>query len=71
MMLAFLIVQTKPLTSALFLRGVWRKLGTKRALWENVRNLVDRFRLESMEMLCTALLNGDRKLEPEILHADP
>lgn len=70
MMLAFLVDQTQQLTSALF-RSVWQKFGTKRSLWENVRNLFHVFELESMEMLYTALLNGYRQPKPEILYADP
>jgi len=70
MMLAFLVDQTQQLTSALF-RSVWQKFGTKRSLWENVRNLFHVFELESMEMLYSALLNGYRQPKPEILYADP
>lgn len=70
MMLAFLVDQTQQLTCALF-RSVWQKFGTKRSLWENVRNLFHVFELESMEMLYTALLNGYRQPKPEILYADP
>lgn len=70
MMLAFLVDQTQQLTSALF-RSVWQKFGTKRSLWENVRNLFHVFELDSMEMLYTALLNGYRQPRPEILYADP
>lgn len=70
MMLAFLVDQTQQLTSALF-RSVWQKFGTKRALWENVRNLFYVFELESMEMLYTALHNGYQQPKPEILYADP
>ena len=70
MMLAFLVDQTQQLTSALF-RSVWKKFGTKRSLWENVRNLFHVFELESMEMLYTALLNGYRQPKPEIYDADP
>ena len=70
MMLAFLVDQTQQLTSTLF-RSVWQKFGTKRSLWENVRNLFQVFELDSMEMLYTALLNGYRQPRPEILYADP
>jgi len=70
MMLAFLVDQTQQLTSALF-RSVWKKFGTKRSLWENVRNLFHVFELESMEMLYTALLHGYRQPKPEIFYADP
>ena len=70
MMLAFLVDQSQQLTSALF-RSVWQKFGSKRALWEHVRNLFYVFELESMEMLYTALLNGYRQPKPEIIYDDP
>jgi len=70
MMLAFLVDQTQQLTSALF-QSVWRKFGTKRALWEEMRNLFHSFELDSMEMLYTALLNGYRRPKLEILYDDP
>ena len=69
-MLAFLVDQTQQLTSALF-RSVWQKFGTKRSLWEHVRNLFHVFELDSMEMLHTALLNGYRQPRPEIFYGDP
>jgi len=65
MMLAFLIDQTQQLTSALF-KAAWQKLGTKRALWENIRNLFYSYEVESMEIIYRAIVNGFRKggLEP-------
>jgi len=60
MMLAFLVDQTQQLTSALF-KAAWEKLGTKRALWENVRNLFHSYEVESMEMIYRAIVNGFRK----------
>jgi len=65
MMFAFLIDQTQQLTSALF-KAAWQKLGTKRALWENIRNLFYSYEVESMEMIYRAIVNGFRKvvLEP-------
>ena len=65
MMLAFLIDQTQQLTSAL-IKAAWQKLGTKRALWENIRNLFYSYEVESMEMIYRAIVNGFRKvaLEP-------
>jgi hypothetical protein len=65
MMLAFLIDQTQQLTSALF-KAAWQKLGTKRALWENIRNLFYSYEVESMEVIYRAIVNGFRKggLEP-------
>ncbi len=60
MMLAFLVDQTQQLTSSLF-KAAWEKLGTKRALWENVRNLFHSYEVESMEMIYRAIVNGFRK----------
>ena len=60
MMLAFLIDQTQQLTSALF-KAAWAKLGNKRALWENIRNLFYSYEVESMEMIYRAIVNGFRK----------
>lgn len=55
MMLAFLVDQTQQICCPLF-RAVWKKLGTKRALWENVRSLFCHFRIRSMRQLDEALL---------------
>lgn len=60
MMLAFLVDQTQQLTSTLF-KAAWAKLGTKRALWENVRNLFHSYEVDSMEMIYRAIVNGFRK----------
>jgi hypothetical protein len=69
MMLAFLVDQSQQLTSELF-RSVWKKLKTKRALWENVRTLFHSFELDSMEMIYTALYRGYRRSKPEMLYDD-
>lgn len=65
MMLAFLIDQTQQLTSALF-NAAWQKLGSKKALWENIRNLFYSYEVESMEVIYRAIVHGFRKdaLEP-------
>lgn len=65
MMLAFLADQTQQLCCALF-QAVWEKLGSKRALWQNMRSLFDSFKLESMEMLYRALLYGFVRNPPVI-----
>jgi len=57
MMLAFLIDQTQQLCCALF-QSVWKKLGSKRSLWEDTRSLFRCFKLDSMEMLYRTLLQG-------------
>lgn len=63
MMLAFLVDQTQQLGCNLF-RAVWKKLGSKRALWENMRSLFKWFFFESMEMLLKALLYGIKIQSP-------
>ena len=70
MMLAFLVDQTQQLTSELF-RNVWKKLKSKRALWESVRYLFYSFELDSMEMIYTALYRGYRRAKPEMIGEDP
>ena len=68
MMLAFLVDQTQQLCCTLF-QAVLKKMGSKRALWEDMRSLFRWFILESMEMLYLALLRGVTKQAP-ILGAD-
>jgi hypothetical protein len=65
MMLAFLVDQTQQLCCALF-QSVLKKLGSKKALWEDMRSLFRCFKLESMEMLYRALVHGFAQLEPII-----
>ena len=55
MMLAFLVDQAQQLCCPLF-RAVWKKLGSKRALWEHVRSVFCHFRIRSMQQLYEALL---------------
>ena len=66
MMPAFLVDQVQQLCCALF-RSVWKKLGSKRALWESMRALFRYFQFDSMEMLYKALLYGFKKCKPAIL----
>jgi len=68
MMLAFLVDQAQQLCCALF-RSVWKKLGSKRDLWERTRAMFYDFNLESMEMLYRALLYGYEKQAPILLCA--
>jgi hypothetical protein len=63
MMLAFLVDQTQQLCCALF-RAVWRKLGSKRLLWERLRSLFYTYRLASMRELLEALFCGLEKPRP-------
>lgn len=55
-MLAFLVDQAQQLCSPLF-QAALEKAGSKRALWEMQRNLFS-YRLESMALLYTAIING-------------
>jgi len=55
MMLAFLVDQAQQLCCGLF-RAVWKKLGSKRALWDNLRSHFRHFRFRSMRDLYEAIL---------------
>jgi len=68
MMLAFLIDQTQQLSCELF-KAVWKKLKSKRALWERMRSLFKEFAFESMQMLYHAILYGV-KFQPPIIMYD-
>jgi hypothetical protein len=55
MMLAFLVDQAQQLCCPLF-RAVWKKLGSKRALWEKLRSHFYHFTCRSMRQLYEAML---------------
>jgi hypothetical protein len=55
MMLAFLVDQTQQICCPLF-EAIWKKLGTKRALWDNLRSHFRHFRFDSMQKLYEAIL---------------
>jgi hypothetical protein len=55
MMLAFLVDQTQQLCCPLF-RAVWKKVGSKRALWDNVRSHFRHFTFQSMKHLYEVIL---------------
>jgi hypothetical protein len=55
MMLAFLVDQTQQLCCGLF-RAVWKKVGSKRALWEQLRSHFYHFTFRSMRQLYEAML---------------
>lgn len=55
MMLAFLVDQVQQLCCSLF-RAVWSKLGSKRALWEQLRSHFYHFIFQSMEHLYEVIL---------------
>lgn len=56
MMLAFLVDQTQQLCCPLF-RAVWQKLGSKRALWDNLRSHFRHFTFTSMQHLYEVILH--------------
>jgi hypothetical protein len=65
-MLAFLVDQAQQLCSPLF-KAALEKAGSKRALWELQRNLFS-YRLESMAMLYTAIINGFMPADLKIIY---
>ncbi len=67
MMLAFLVDQTQQLCCNLF-QNVWRKSGSKRALWEKIRSLFMSYKFDSMTHLYRALLYGFEIRAPVILN---
>ena len=69
MMLAFLVDQVQQIASRLF-NAAWKKLGTKRSLWESIRALFYGYKIDSMEEILNALFYGFKKDKPLILY-DP
>jgi hypothetical protein len=63
MMLAFLVDQTQQLCCPLF-QAVWEKLGSKRALWDNLRSHFRHFTFHSMEHLYQVILHDLAKELP-------
>lgn len=57
MMIAFLVDQSQQLADELF-RSVWKKLKTKKALWERIRGLFILLEFDSMKTIYKALLYG-------------
>jgi len=62
MMLAFLVDQAQQICCSLF-GAVWKKLHSKRALWENIRSLFQCYRIDSMETLYRSLYRGGYEQE--------
>ena len=60
MMLAFLVDQAQQIASQLF-NAVWKKLGTKRSICENIRSLFIGYSVDSMEEILIALYYGFEK----------
>ena len=69
MMPAFLVDQAQQLACKLF-QSVWKKLGSKRSLWEKIRSLFFGFNFDSMEYIFRALFYGFKRDYPVILE-DP
>ena len=63
MMLAFLVDQVQQLCCPLF-RAVWKKLKTKRALWDNLRSHFRHFAFTSMQHLYEVILHDLAKELP-------
>ena len=63
MMLAFLVDQVQQLCCPLF-RAVWKKLGSKRALWDNLRSHFRHFTFTSMQHLYEVILHDLAKELP-------
>ena len=66
MMLAFLVDQAQQLSCQLF-QSVWKKLGSKRSLWVQIRSLFFGFKFDSREDILTALIYGFERDYPVIL----
>jgi len=63
MMLAFLVDQTQQLCCPLF-RAVWKKLGTKKMLWERIRSFFREHIVSSMQEILQALCYGYERSKP-------
>jgi hypothetical protein len=61
-MLAFMVDQTQQLCCGLF-RAAWKKAGSKRAFWENMRSIFKMTDIDSMETLLKLLAFGFKKPE--------
>jgi len=70
MMLAFLVDQAQQIASQLF-NAVWKKLGTKRRMWEDIRSLFIGYIFNSMEEILIALYYGFEKQKLLILGDPP
>ena len=66
MMLAFLVDQIQQLCCTLF-QSVWKKLRSKKSLWESIRSYFKCFLVKSMAMLYKAILYGFKVELPVIL----
>ena len=66
MMLAFLVDQTQQLCCPLF-RKVWKKLGSKKMLWERMRSFFREYIVSSMREIFEALYYGYERPRPIII----
>jgi hypothetical protein len=65
MMLAFLVDQIQQLSNPLF-QAAWERMGTKKALWEEIRTAFRAFVIVSMWELYEVVYYGYVKVRPEI-----
>ena len=68
MMLAFLVDQIQQLACPLF-QAAWKKQGSKKKLWENMKSLFHYFSFDSMQALFEALLYGVKVEPPVVLNS--
>ena len=61
--------QIQQIASRLF-NAVWKKLGTKRRMWEDIRSLFIGYSVDSMEEILIALYYGFEK-EKLLISGDP
>jgi hypothetical protein len=67
MLLAFLVDQIQQLCWPMF-KAAWNKYGSKKALWEAMRQIFKCFRLSSANTLYDALVHGVKFQAPDILY---
>jgi len=67
MTLAFLVDQVQQLCCPLF-QAVWKKVGSKRALWERLRSHFWHFIFQSVQHLYQVMLYGPAKLPAPTLN---
>ena len=63
-------IATEPQIASRLFNAVWKKLGTKRSVWENIRSLFIGYSVDSMEEILIALYYGFKK-EKLLISGDP
>jgi hypothetical protein len=63
MFMAFLVDQVQQLCCPVF-QAAWKKMHSKRHLWERIRQLFEDFRFQSMLALLTAIVRGIERQQP-------